>query len=150
MLRASGEHREMPPSLTRASSELELVAHKKQVLGAAHGGVWDAHSSAERAALMKGAIHSMTEAGLDEEVAQKVRGGGRKSAIQKREWAGGRAVMSVGAVERRGAWWMRGVRRSVGGGGREREHRSLERKGDMRVCRCRRSRRRYSSSTARR
>ena len=58
--------------MIRASSELELVAHKKQVLESAHGGVWDAHSSTERAVLMKAAIHSMTEAGLDEEVAQKV------------------------------------------------------------------------------
>lgn len=72
MVQASGEQGEMRRGMTRASSEMELVAHKKQVLLAAHGGVWDAHSSVERAVLMKAAIHSMTEAGLDEEVAQKV------------------------------------------------------------------------------
>lgn len=69
---ANGKALEDRKGMTRASSELELVAHQKQVLEAAHGGVWDAHSSTERAALMKAAIHSMTEAGLDEEVAQKV------------------------------------------------------------------------------
>lgn len=58
--------------MKKASSEVEMAAHQHQVLHAAHGGVWDAHSSTERGVLMKAAIHSMTEAGLDEEVAQKV------------------------------------------------------------------------------
>lgn len=112
MVQASGEQGEMRRGMTRASSEMELVAHKKQVLLAAHGGVWDAHSSVERAVLMKAAIHSMTEAGLDEEVAQKVRGpedGDTKAREGGRERMYGR--------EQRGAWRMSEVR----GGGREQE-----------------------------
>ncbi len=58
--------------MRRSESELELVAQKHQVLHAAHGGIFDAHTHAERAAVMTAAIHSMTEAGLDEEVAKKV------------------------------------------------------------------------------
>ena len=58
--------------MRRSDSELELVAHKHQVLHSAHGGIFDAHTHAERAAVMTTAIHSMTEAGLDEEVAKKV------------------------------------------------------------------------------
>jgi hypothetical protein len=61
-----------PAPLRKVSSTLELAQQKYDVLHAAHGGVWDAHSSTERAVLMKAAIHSMTEAGLDEEIAQKV------------------------------------------------------------------------------
>ena len=57
---ASREHTRTP--------QLEMAA----LLSEAHGGVWDARSSQERASLMRAAIHSMTEAGLDEEVAVKV------------------------------------------------------------------------------
>jgi hypothetical protein len=53
-------------------SQEDLKVHLQHVLHSAHGGVWDASSSTERAVLMKAAIHSMTEAGLDEEVAQRV------------------------------------------------------------------------------
>jgi len=62
-------------SMPRSASENELaeqVAHTQQVLDAAHGGIFDAHTHAERAAVMTAAIHSMTEAGLDEEMAKKV------------------------------------------------------------------------------
>jgi len=58
--------------MTKTTSDTDLAAQQHQVLHSAHGGVWDAHSSTERAVLMKAAIHSMTEVGLDEEVAQKV------------------------------------------------------------------------------
>ena len=62
-------------SMPRSASESELAeqaAHTQQVLHAAHGGIFDAHTHAERAAVMTAAIHSMTEAGLDEEMAKKV------------------------------------------------------------------------------
>ena len=58
--------------MTKTTSDTDLAAQQHQVLHSVHGGVWDAHSSTERAVLMKAAIHSMTEVGLDEEVAQKV------------------------------------------------------------------------------